>query len=1004
MFESWLTRHRRSVVVIFLLLAAGGVASAFRLPVLLLPRVSFPRIVVTMDAGDRPAGRMAIQVTRPVEEALRGIPGVRRVRSTTSRGSAEISLSFDWAQDMVGAMLMTESAVNQQTASLPTGTQFAVRRMDPTVFPVLAYSLTSDTLSLTQLHDIAQYRLRPAVATVDGVGHASVLGGREEEYRITVDLAKLRSFGLGVSDVVDAVAASNVLSAVGRVQDLHKLYLVVSRSSAADLEALGSIVVTNGPDGAVQVEDVAILSDEVVPTWTRVTADGRDAVLLQVYQQPAGSTVAVAQKVRALIDRERRNLPGGLQIRPWYGQSDLILASAGSVRDAILVGVGLACLVLLGFLRNLRVTLIATIVVPGVLASVVLLLDVFGMSFNMMTLGGMAAAVGLVIDDAIVMVEHIEARRKIAGGTLRAAAELTPPLVASSSVTVIVFLPLAFLSGVTGAFFKALSLTMASSLVVSFFVAYLLVPVLAERLLPIGDDGVDEQGRVLVLTQRAYRSLVERGLRRPWLAGLLVLPLIAGGYTSYRALGSGFMPAMDEGGFILDYHAPPGTSLDETDRLVRQVEAILRGTPEVHSYSRRTGVQLGGGLTEANEGDFFVQLHDQRTRGVDAVMSDVRARVLGHVPGLEIEMAQLMEDLIGDLTAVPQPIEVEVFSNDEAVLNQAAYNVKRAIGGVAGVVDVSPGIVLAGDALDIEVDPMRAAIEGMTPQSVTTALKRQLEGTVATKVQHDPKMVGVRVWVPRGARRTVYDVERLRIRAPDGHAFTLRRVARVRRISGQPQITRDDLRRMVAVTGRIVARDMGSTIADVRAALDKAGIIPKGASYRLGGLYAEQQKAFGGLIAVFSAAVALVFMILLFVYESFRIVLAMMTTTLLSMCAVLLGLWLTGSELDISSMMGMTMVVGIVTEVAVFYVSQVESIRDSGDPGEPLLRAGLDRLRPIAMTTLAATLALLPLAIPGATGASMQQPLAIAIISGLSVQMPLVLVVLPILLRLFRVR
>ncbi|MDB4989188.1 MAG: transporter, partial [Myxococcaceae bacterium] len=734
--------------------------------------------------------------------------------------------------------------------------------------------------------------------------------------------------------------------------------------------------------------------------------DGRDAVLMQVYQQPTGDTMAVAQSVRALIDQERKRLPSDLRIEPWYDQSELIVASTASVRDAVCIGVALACLVLFLFLRSLRITLVALIAVPSVLAATTLLLGLLGMSFNIMTLGGMAAAVGLIIDDVIVMIEFIEARRSAPlaerPSVLVAAGELTRPLLASSTATVIVFAPLAFLSGVTGAFFKALALTMASSLVISFVVAWLLVPILAEKLLVDAQHTGAATGRIERSVASGYQWLAERAIGSPRWSLLALLPLLAAGFLSYGALGSGFMPSMDEGGFILDYRAASGTSLAETDLLCRRVEAILRKTPEVRSYSRRTGSQLGGGLTEANEGDFFVRLRSERQRAVDEVMDDVRSQVETSVPGLEIEMAQLMEDLIGDLTAVPQPIEVELFADDATTLPTSAAALATAIGKIDGVVDVLPGIVLAGDALRLEIDGVRAALEGMDPSTISDATLAQLDGEVATNVQQDPKMVGVRVWVPGASRKTIRDVQHLSIRAPDGHLFPLSRVATVSRVAGEPQITRDDLRQMVAVTGRISGRDMGSVMLDVQRLLDAPGTLPKGVTYRVGGLYAEQQKAFGGLAAVFGAAVALVFGLLLFVYESLRVALAMVLTSLLSLAAVLTGLALTGTELNISSMMGMTMVVGIVTEVAIFYVSDYRGGRAEAGI-DPLVRAGRDRLRPIAMTTLAAILALLPLALALGQGASMQQPLAIAIISGLLVQIPLVLVVLPVLLKLFRV-
>ena len=480
-----------------------------------------------------------------------------------------------------------------------------------------------------------------------------------------------------------------------------------------------------------------------------------------------------------------------------------------------------------------------------------------------------------------------------------------------------------------------------------------------------------------------------------------VVPLLLAAWLCYQRVGSGFMPSMDEGGFILDYRAASGTSLSETDRLLRQVEAILQATPEVQTYSRRTGLQLGGGLTEANEGDFFVRLKPQPRREIEEVMDDVRSRLEKNVPGLGIEMLQLMEDLIGDLTAVPQPIEIKLYADDGALLAATAPKIATAIGTINGVVDVKSGIVLAGDALTITVDRAKAALEGMTPEAVTEAVNALLAGSTATtKIESGPKLVGLRAWIPEKHRATAAAVADLRLRAPDGHFFPLRRVATIATVSGQPQIVRDDLKRMIPVTGRITGRDLGSTIRDVQAELAKPGVLPRGVYAVLGGTYAEQQKAFSGLIAVFGGAVALVFLLLLFLYESFRTALAMLGCTLLAMSAVSIGLWLTRTELNISSMMGMTMIVGIATEVAIFYVSELVSLPANLPAHGALVQAGLNRMRPIAMTTFAAILALLPLALGLGAGSAMQQPLAIAIISGLVLQLPVVLLVLPVLLSL----
>lgn len=1006
-FAAWAQSHARSLLFLIALFAAGGILSVFQMPVSLFPQVSFPRVRISLDAGDRPAERMVIEVTRPVEEAVRAIPGVRQVRSTSSRGSADIDVDFDWGHDMIAATLQVESQVNRLLPSLPAGSSFEVRRMDPTVFPVIGYSLTSDSRPLTELRDLATYQLRPALATVTGVAKIAVQGGAVEEYRVVVDPGKLQSFSMTLNDVATRLAASNVLVAVGRMEDHDKLYLVVSDTRFQDLSQISQTVMRSGPNGVVRLGDVASVRDDTEPQYVRVTADAHDAVLLNVYQQPGGNTVQIAKDIKAKLDEEKRNLPSGIRIANWYDQSDLILASEGSVRDAIAIGIVLAALVLLAFLRNWKLTLIAVIAVPSVLAATVLLLDVLHMSFNIMTLGGMAAAVGLIIDDSIVMIEHITRRLRHGTGeaaqnVVHAAAEFTVPLAGSSLSTIIIFAPLAFLSGVTGAFFQALSLTMAAGLVISFFIAWLGVPILAAHWLTRRDAAEKEATVVGSRLSAAYGTVMSRLLRHAWLILLIVLPLVALGYLAYGNLGSGFMPAMDEGGFILDYVSPPGTSLTETDRLLRKVEAILRKNPAVETYSRRTGLQLGGAVTESNQGDFFVRLKPFPRQPIEDVTAEVRKEVERTVPGLQIETAQLMEDLIGDLTGVPQPIEIKLFSSDSKTLLDVAPKVADAIKQINGVVEIKNGIFLAGDALDIRVDRIKAGLEGVDPDAVTKLVNDALAGSVTTTVQRGPKLVGVRVWLPQSARKTERDMRDLSLRAPDGHVFPLKRVAQVTPIIGEPQITREDLRPMVAVTGRIEGRDLGSTIADVQRALKQPGLIPAGVTYDLGGLYQQQQIAFRGLLMVMIAAVLLVFVLLLFLYERFRVALAMLAVMLLAIACVMIGLWIMGTELNITSIMGMTMIVGIVTEVAIFYSSEYAETPAEMPPHDRLVAAGTQRARAIAMTTIAAILALLPLAMGIGEGSAMLQPLAIAIIAGLIAQLPLVLIVLPALLVLLR--
>ncbi len=758
----WAAVHRRSILFLLAAFAIAGAVATFSLPVALFPHVDFPRIVVALEAGDRPADQMLIAITQPVEQAVRAVRGVAGVRSTTTRGSAELSINFRWGTDMAEALQLVESAVGHALAQLPSGTTFNVRRMDPAVFPVAGYSLTSKSSSLVTLRDLAQYELVPLLSTIDGVGSVEVQGGAISEYRVEVDPNRLAAYGLDLAAVSAALSAANVLTSAGRVEDRYKLYLMLSDTRFHSIDDIGSTVVRSGTNGVVQVRDIGRVYASTEPQWLRVTADGADAVLLQIFQQPGGNTVDIVRNVKLVLESYQTKLPPGIVLSKWYDQSELILESGSSVRDAIVIGVVLASLVIVLFLRSARITVIAVLTVPATLAVTVLLLYVLGMSFNVMTLGGMAAAVGLIADDSIVMIEHIMRRLREPGAGVadlrsatlwRSAREFARPLAGSSGATIIIFVPLAFLGGVTGAFFQALALTMASALSISFVIAWLAVPLLAERLVVERDLRSDADDWMARMVHPRYRKTMSALSARPAILVVVVVAVAVVGYVAYRNLGTGFMPHMDEGGFVLDYIAPPGTSLAETDRMLRNVEDILRADPAVETYSRRTGLQLGGGLTEANSGDFFVRLKPFPRSAIEDVMDRVRTQIETQIPRLEIDMILLMEDLIGDLTAVPQPIEIKLFGDDLHALIETAPKVAEKIGTIDGIVDVFDGVNLAGDALTIQVDRTKAALENVDPAVVSGQLTSWFTGTVTTELLENVKRVGIRLWVPQHMRR-----------------------------------------------------------------------------------------------------------------------------------------------------------------------------------------------------------------------------------------------------------
>lgn len=991
-----LERHARALWLAAVLIVLGGVFAATRLPVSLFPHIDYPRVVVSIDAGERDAQQMAAEISRPIEIALRAVPGVTRVRSTTSRGTAEVALDFPWNEDMVAATLATQSALATTLPDLPSGTRFEVRRSDPTIFPVLGVALTSKTLDQNALRQVAELQVRPALTAVPDVAGVDVLGGSPRELAIDVDPAKAQALGLSLDTIAAALGKANGIRGVGKLEDRHRLYLVLSESRLSNIGDLAATPVKAGATagaGVVTLGQIAAIHPSAAPEYIKVNSGGNDAVLINIRQSLTGDTVRIVHDIDARL--KTLGLPPSVIVTPFYDQSELVTGAANAVRDAILLGAVLAGLVLFLFLRSGRLMLITGLMLPAVLASTCLLLYALGMSFNMMTLGGMAAAVGLVVDDAVVMLEHIMRRlQEGAKNVSVAAGEMAKPLFGSTAATIVVFMPLAFISGVTGGFFKALALTMVAALGLSLLFARFLLPLIAARWVRDKDvAAADRAGAFMGRLERWNGKATDRAFARP---GLFVAALGIGlallGVAAWSHVPSGFMPAMDEGGFILDYKAQPGAALSDTDRLLRQAEQIISATPEVASYSRRTGLQLGGGLTEADEGDIFIRLKNGSRRPIEEVMTDIRHQLAAKVPGLEIETAQLMEDLIGDLTAVPQPIEVKLFGDDPKALSDAAKSVGDAISKVNGVVEVVDGLRVAGDALTVKVSPAAAMQQGLDPDAVATQLETLIGGGQATQLRIGEQLVTARVRAPVDLRRRADDIARLPLVAPDGHLLRVGQVATVAVSPGQEQITREDLAPFIGVTARLEGRDLGSAMKDVRSTV--TGLhLPASIRVSYGGLYTQQQQSFTDLTIVFVAALLLTALLLTFLFERLAWTLAAIATILLSAAAVLCGLWLTGIELDISALMGLTMVVGMVTELVIFFLAELR--RDQPIDIAALREAGEKRLRPILMSALIAVLTLAPLALGISRGAGLQKPLATAIIFGLTAAVPLVLLFLP---------
>jgi multidrug efflux pump subunit AcrB len=1009
-FRDWVERHRRSLLFVTFVLATAGLAASFTLPVGLFPVTSFPRIRAEISVGSMPAKQMLVSVTEPLENVARAVPGAIEVQSTTSRGSAEMFISFPWGSDMTQALLRVQSAFAERAPELPAGTTYSVIQMSPNVImPFVSYALISKQVSAAQLRRIAQFQIAPLITRLDGVRRVGVTGGETPEVEVSVRPETLRAYGLTLTDVSGAVAATNQVSAVGRLEDNNLLFLAVGNNAFTSMQSVREVVLRNPKGALVRLGDIADVRMGTVPQWLLVDDNGQPAVTIDVYQQDSADSLLLAKTVDAQLAAFMKTQSPAIQALKWYDQTQLVRSSIAALAEAILIGLAFAAGVILAFLRNWRATLVAIMIVPLSVFSTVLILWALGLSFNIMTLGGIAAAIGLLIDDAIVMIEHI-ARRAGAPGVaspatavLAAAEEFRQPLFGSSLASVIVHVPLAFLGGLTGAFFRFLSLTMAGSLIISYLLTLFTVPLLARALIDFGRwrDPAQERESWLRRTHgRALRKLFEQ----PVIVGIGVAVLAGIGYLAFTRVGTGFLPRMDEGGFVIDYHTKPGTSLAETNRELEQVEAILRQDPSVYTYSRRTGAGLGGDLIESYQGDFFVRLVDPSKREpIWTVMDQLNQKIASQVPGVQLDLHLLLSDMIGDMVGRPEPIVVKLSGANPDQLGPVATHLADAMMKVSGIEpsSVNSGVVPAGDALEIQVDPAAAALHGVTASEVQSQLSAYLSGEVASQYLGTFQQVGVRMWLSSPHARIRRDqLDQLPIHAPDGRIFPLGQVAQASFVAGQPELTRDNLAQIVAVTAELDgSRDLGSTVAAVKQVLERPGMIPAGNNYEIGGAYQQQQIAARGIERVFIVAVIAEFILLLYLYERFWIPVVIIVSSLISTGAVFIGLWVTGVELNITAMTGTVMIVGIATEMAVFLVSEYQVLGSRLQTRQALYEAALGRVRPITMTTLAMILSLIPLAAAiSGSGDQMLQPLAVAIISGAIVQLPLVLLAMPVIL------
>jgi CzcA family heavy metal efflux pump len=998
--RNFFVTYKNPLTVLIFIIVMGGVFTYTRMQTSLFPEITFPKIKVIADAGQQPIDKMMITVTRPLENAIKQVQDLQTIRSITSRGSCELSAFLNWDANVDISLQRIESKINEVRNDLPPGVQITVEKMNPSILPVIGYSLESKTKSPIEMKLLAMYTIKPFLSQVAGVSEVRVIGGKTKEYWLELDVQKMNRLGITPDFISTALTNTNFIQSNGYLSDYRLMYLTVTDASVRTKEQLENVVISNNSKRIVLLKDIATVSIQQAKEYIKINANGHEGILLAVIKQPNANLVDLSNQMEQKVKEVQRLLPKDVTIKPYYVQADFVKDAIKSVTDSLWIGLALAIIVAIIFLRSLKASSVILVTIPIILSLTLIVLYATGQTFNIMTLGAIAAAIGLIIDDAIVVVEQIHRTHEEHPDepslvlVQKAINYLFPAMIGSSLSTIVIFLPFVLMSGVAGAYFKVMTNSIIITLVCSFFVTWLLLPVIyllfsRKNGKKIKAHEVKEQKWVGFFIKKTYISLI--------IIGVLVVAVI----LIFPNLQTGFLPEMDEGSIVLDYASPPGTSLEETDRMLQQVEKIIVKHPDVQAYSRRTGTQMGFFITEPNTGDYLIQLKKNRDKSTDEVINDIRVQIESTQPALRVDFGQVISDMLGDLMTSVQPIEIKIFGNDQNTLQQLSEQVADVTENVKGTADVFNGIVIAGPSINVAPNSVNLQQYGITPSNLQYQLQTALEGNVVGSVFDKNEMSNIRMVYPGNRTLTLDQIRNLQVFLPSGKLEPIGSLVNVNPTTGAAEIQRQDMQSMGVVTARLENRDLGSTTKDLQQQIAAKVHLPPGYTIQYGGDYANQQESFNELLIILIAGALLVFGVILFLFKDYLIAFAILFIAVLGAAGSFLGLYVTGTELNVGSYTGIIMIVGIIGENAIFtFLQYREHFAITNDVNEAVIYSISTRLRPKLMTALGGIIALMPIALGIGTGAQMHQPLAIAVIGGFLVAMPLLLIVLPTFIRL----
>jgi CzcA family heavy metal efflux pump len=1003
--KNFFISYKNPLTVFLVMILMGGIFAYSRLKTSLFPEITFPKIKVIADAGLQPVDKMMVTVTRPLENAIKQIPSLIDIRSTTSRGSCEISAYINWKADVDLSQQRIEAKISEIRNTLPPDVNITVEKMNPSILPVMGYSLESHNLSPIELKQLALYTVKPFLSQVDGASEVRVIGGKMKEYWMQLDVQKMSTLSITPDVITTALNQTNFVKSNGYLADYKHLYLTVTDATVHDVNELKNIVISNNGKRVIQLKDIANIQIKEAVEFTKINANGREGLLIAIVKQSNANLIDLSNQMKAKIVELQNILPKGVTIRPYYIQADFVDVSVKSVTDSVWIGLALAIIVAVIFLRSLKASATILITIPITLGLTLIVLYAIGYTLNIMTLGAIAAAIGLIIDDAIVVVEQIHRTHEehpdeqYPSIVQKAIHYLFPAMVGSSLSTIVIFIPFLMMSGVAGAYFKVLTDTMIITLVCSFLVTWIGLPVVYLLLSRKKSDKKLKE-RKAAGQEVKKQKWVSYFIFRPWLSILIIGGLIAVIIIILPKLQTGFLPTMDEGSIVLDYTSLPGTNLEETDAELREVEKIIVSIPEVQAYSRRTGTQMGFFITEPNSGDYLIQLKSKRKHTTDQVIEDIRTRVEATQPALRIDFGQVIGDMLGDLMTSVQPIEIKVFGDDKKQLQELSRQIAALVEKTQGAADVFDGIVIAGPSINIQPDFTKQAQFGITSSNLQYQIQTSLEGNLIGNIFEKDQLYPVRLVYPGSRKLSVTDINKLQIFLPDGRLKPISELATIQINPGDAEIQRENLQSMGVVTARLQNRDLGSVMKDIQKTIAAHISLPAGYHIEYGGAYAEQQKSFKELLMILISSSLLVFGIILFLFKEFKVAFLILVIAMLGIGGSYLALFLTSTPLNVGSYTGLIMIVGIIGENAIFTFLQFKESLHTQSVDDSIVYSISTRLRPKLMTALGAIIALMPLALGIGAGAELHQPLAIAVIGGFLIALPLLLIVLPSMLRL----